>query len=151
MKSRIVTNSSCLIALDRINRLELLSDSFRKIIIPPAVSREVDLKLGWLSVTPIKNHSLVRILNTQIDDGESEAIALSLELNNVYILLDDKKARRVAKQLGLEVMGTIGLILRAKRIGLIHEIKPILNELQDVDFRIKDSLYYEALRLANEK
>lgn len=151
MKEKIVSNSSCLIALDRINRLDLLADSFKEIIIPPAVEKEVDLKLEWLSVKQIKNKSVIQTLKTQIDDGESEAIALSLELGDVLVLLDDKKARRIAKQLGLEVIGTIGLILRAKRIGLVNEIKPILNDLQDVEFRIRDSLYNEALRLANEK
>ncbi|HED38617.1 MAG TPA: DUF3368 domain-containing protein [Ignavibacteria bacterium] len=151
MRDKIVTNSSCLIALDRINRLDILANSFKEIIIPPAVEKEVDLKLDWLSVKQIKNKVVIQILKTQIDDGESEAIALSLETDDVLVLLDDKKARRIAKQLGLEVIGTIGLILRAKKKGLVSEIKPILDDLQNVEFRIRDTLYNKALRLANEK
>ena len=151
MKGKVVCNTSCFIALDRINRLDILGNSFKEIIIPPKVEKEIDLKLNCISVKSIKNKSVLQILQTQIDDGESEAIALSLELGNVFVLLDDKKARRIAKQLGLEVIGTIGLILRAKKIGLVNEIKPILNELQAVEFRLRNTLYNEALRLANEK
>ena len=150
MKGKIVCNSSCFIALDRINRLDLLLNSFQEIIIPPKVAKEIDLNLDWISVKSIKNTSVIQILKTQIDDGESEAIALSLELKDVVLLLDDKKARRIAEQLGLQIIGTIGLILRAKRIGLITEVKPVLNELQTAGFRIRGTLYNEALRLANE-
>ena len=150
MKGKIVCNSSCFIALDRINRLDLLLNSFQEIIIPPKVAKEIDLNLDWISVKSIKNTSVIQILKTQIDDGESEAIALSLELKDVALLLDDKKARRIAEQLGLQIIGTIGLILRAKRIGLITEVKPVLNELQTAGFRIRGTLYNEALRLANE-
>ena len=93
---------------------------------------------------------MARISGIQIGAGESEAIALALELGNVFVLLDDKKARQIAKQLGLEIIGTIGLILRAKRKGLIEKVKPVLNELIMAGFRIKVNLYQEALRLANE-
>jgi predicted nucleic acid-binding protein len=151
MMGKVVCNSSCFIALDRINRLDLLRDSFQKIIIPPAVAKEIDLKLDWVAVQSVQNTSVIPILQTQIDAGESEAIALALELVDVFMLLDDKKARRIAKQLDLQVIGTIGLILRAKRIGLLNEVKPILEELQITEFRIRETLYREALRLANEK
>ena len=70
-----------------------------------------------------------------------------MELGDVFIVLDDKKARRIAKQLGLKVIGTVGLLLRAQK-GKVTEIKPILDALQEVDFRISDTLYQEALRLA---
>lgn len=96
MKDIIVCNSSCIIALDRINRLDLLENSFTNIIVPLAVQKEIDLELDWLFIKEIQNFNMVQILKTQIDDGESEAIALSLELGNGLVLLDDKKARRIA-------------------------------------------------------
>ena len=150
MNDKIVTNSSFLIALDRIKRLDILANSFKKIIIPPAVAKEINLELEWTTVNQIKNEFIVKILKTQIGDGESEAIALALEAGDSFLLLDDKKARRIAKQLNLKIIRTIGLILRAKKLGLVNEIKPVLDDLQKADFRIKDSLYQEALRLANE-
>ncbi|NIR49165.1 DUF3368 domain-containing protein [candidate division KSB1 bacterium] len=73
------------------------------------------------------------------------------ELADVLIVLDDKKARRIAKQLGLKVIETVGLLLRAKKKAIIAEIKPILDDLQNVDFRIAKILYQKALRLTKEE
>lgn len=73
-----------------------------------------------------------------------------MELRDVLVILDDKKARRIAQQMGLRVIGTIGVLLRAKQQGLLAEIRPFIDVLQQADFRISDSLYEEALRLAGE-
>ncbi len=151
MNEIAVSNSTCLIALERINRLNILAESFQTIMIPPAVSEEVGFEIGWLIVKPVKNKAVITSLNTQIDIGESEAIALAMELKDVYVLLDDKKARRIAKQIKLKVIGTIGLLLRAKRKGIIKQVKPILDELQNAGFRLTETLYKEALHLAEEK
>ena len=83
-------------------------------------------------------------------DGESEAIALAMELDDVVLVLDDKKARRIAKQLDLKVIGTVGLLLRAKKRGIVAEIKPVLDALQNAGFRIAAPLYQKALKLASE-
>ncbi|MHB2151039.1 DUF3368 domain-containing protein [Calditrichota bacterium LG25] len=151
MSENAVSNSSCIIVLEKIGRLDLLSESFDTVNIPPAVQSELGQNIDWLIVKSVQNRALVSSLNTQIDDGESEAIALAMEEENVFIVLDDKKARRIAKQLGLKVIGTVGLLLRAKKRGIVTEIKPILDALQEVDFRIGETLYQEALRLAKEK
>jgi len=151
MSEITVSNSTCLIALERINRLNILAESFQTIMIPPAVKEEVGLEIDWLIVKPVKNKAVITSLNTQIDIGESEAIALAMELKDVYVLLDDKKARRIAKQIKLKVIGTIGLLLRAKRKGIIKQVKPILDELQNAGFRLTETLYKEALHIAEEK
>lgn len=150
MSENAVSNSSCLIALEKIGHFDLLSKSFDTINIPSAVHSELGQNIDWLIVKSVQNRALVNSLNTQIDDGESEAIALAMELRDVFIVLDDKKARRIAKQLGLKVIGTVGLLLRAKKRGIVTEIRPILDALQEVDFRIGETLYQEALRLAKE-
>jgi predicted nucleic acid-binding protein len=150
MSEKVVCNSACLIALERISRLELLSLCFESVTIPPAVQEEFGSSTEWLGVQGAQNAAVVTSLKTQIGEGESEAIALAMELGDVLILLDDKKARRIAKQIGLKVMGTVGLLLRAKRKGVVTEIKPILDELQEAGFRISEALYQEALRLARE-
>ena len=150
MSENAVSNSSCLIALEKIGRLDLLSKSFGTVNIPPAVQSELDQNIDWLIVKSVINKAVVNSLKTQIDDGESEAIALAMELADVFIVLDDKKARRIAKQLGLKIIGTIGLLLRAKKKDIVTEIKPILDALHGVDFRIGEALYQEALRLARE-
>lgn len=150
MSENAVSDSSCIIALAKIGRLDLLSKSFNTVSLPPAVQDEFGQNIDWLIVKSIRNKALVNSLKTQIGDGEAEAIALAMELADVFIVLDDKKARRIAKQLELKVIGTVGLLLRAKKKSIVTEIKPILDALHDVDFRIGETLYQEALRLAKE-
>ncbi len=96
------------------------------------------------------NPSVTIALKTQMDEGEAEAIALALELENVLLILDDKKARRVAQQMGMKVIGTVGMLLRAKRQRVITEVKPLLLKLIEVDFRISQGIIQEALRLSAE-
>jgi len=78
-----VTNSTCLIGLERIGRLDILPQVFTPITIPPAVQTEVGISTSWLTVQAPENLSTVQTLKTQVDDGEAEAIALALELKNV--------------------------------------------------------------------
>jgi predicted nucleic acid-binding protein len=73
-----------------------------------------------------------------------------MELENVLLILDDKKARRVAQQLDLKVIGTVGMLLRGKRQGVISEIKPLIMALLQAYFRISERLVREALRLSEE-
>jgi hypothetical protein len=88
-----------------------------------------------------------------LDAGESEVIALCLEISDAVAVLDDRKARRVAHELRLKVAGTVGLLGLSsgqKRRGLVFELKPVLDSLNDAGFRMSRALYREALRLAGE-
>jgi predicted nucleic acid-binding protein len=117
---------------------------------PPLVAAEVRTPSIWLKVQPVQNAAAVATLKTQMDAGEAEAIALAMELGDVLLILDDKKARRVAQQIGLKVIGTVGMLLRGKRQGIIAEIKPLISALVQNDFRISEGIIQEALRLAGE-
>ena len=150
MSQQAVTNSTCLIGLERIGRLDLLPQVFDTVFAPPTVVAEVRSPLTWLTVQTVENSAFVAALKTQMDEGEAEAIALAVELDNVILILDDKKARRVAQQIGLKVIGTVGMLLRAKNQGVITEIKLLLTELVQVDFRITNAIIQEALRLSGE-
>ncbi|MDJ1175914.1 DUF3368 domain-containing protein [Roseofilum capinflatum] len=145
-----VTNSTCLIGLERIGRLDILPQVFTPITIPPAVQTEVGISTSWLTVQAPENLSTVQTLKTQVDDGEAEAIALALELKNVIIILDDLSARRIAQQLQLKVMGTVGMLIQAKQKNIIPAIKPILESLAEANFRISDAIIDKALELADE-
>ena len=151
MTDHVVIDSTCLIALERIDQLALISQIFPAVIVPPGVQSEFGASLNWLTIQPVKNSAIVETLKTQIDDGEAQAIALALELENVLLVLDDKKARRVAQQLGLKVIGTIGVLVDAKRKGVIPAIAPLLTALEKVNFRLTQALHYEALRLCDEE
>ncbi|MBX9254310.1 DUF3368 domain-containing protein [Desmonostoc muscorum CCALA 125] len=150
MSAQTVTNSTCLIGLERIGRLDILPQVFFPVTIPLAVQTEVGLSAEWLRVQAVKNLAVVATLKTQIDAGEAEAIALAMELEDIFIILDDRNARRIAQQLSLKVIGTVGMLLRAKQKNVIAEIKPLLTALEAADFRIAEPLVHNALRLAGE-
>ncbi len=146
----IVADSTCLIGLERIDCLYVLQRSISNVIIPQAVQQEWGHQQRWISAVEIQNISLARSLKMQVDAGESEVITLGVELETP-VILDDRKARNLARAMGLTVIGTIGLIVRAKRQGIIPACGPILDSLVQADFRISETLLREALRLADEE
>ncbi len=151
MIGNAIIDSACLISLDRIDKLDLPPKVFHQIFITPAVRTEFGKSVEYAQVIPVKNEGVIYALRTQIDAGEAEAIALAMEKPEAYLTLDDKKARRIARQIGLNVLGTIGVLLKAKSLGKIQKIKPILDQLNAVGFRIGASLYTNALRLSGEQ
>ncbi|MBW2091123.1 MAG: DUF3368 domain-containing protein [Deltaproteobacteria bacterium] len=160
----VVANSSVLIALCRIRMLELLHQRYPEgVFIPKAVWREV-VEGGkgqpganevssstWIKVKEVEDRKLVSLLGMELDQGEAEAIVLASEQEADLILLDEKAARRVAKRLGLAVLGTVGVLIYAKRAGFIGSLKEQLDALQEEgNFRIASDVYNEALRVVSE-
>ena len=159
---KVVSNSSPLIHLSRIGRLYLLQELFNEVIIPCAVYKEVveegmgqpgalEVKNApWIKVLPIKNKSMKTLLMTFLDEGEAEAIILALETGAELLLIDEREGRQHAKKLGLRVAGTVGILLKAKRIGLISSVKNDIEKLKDAGFRISKDVENEILRRAGE-
>jgi predicted nucleic acid-binding protein len=150
LSGRAITDSTCLIAMQRIGQLDILSQVFSTVIAPEAVREEVGIPIPWLDIRTPGNLAVVSALRTQLDDGEANVIALALELGDVSVILDDKKARRIARQMGLRVIGTVGILVRAKRKGVCGQVKPMLDALDNAGFRMTKSLRHEALRLSGE-
>lgn len=117
MTELIVADSTCLIGLERIGRLDILPALFGKVIVPPEVSREFSATFDWLETVKLENQVLAGLLLLVVDSGEAEAITLASE-QGLRLIADDKQARAVARQLGIEVIGTIGLLIIAKQMGL---------------------------------
>lgn len=149
MREPVVVDSTCLIGLENINHLDLLPRLFEPVHAPPEVGREFGSSPDWLRIELPSNSALVKALKVSIDDGEAEAMALAVE-RQWRIVLDDLKARDLAQRMGLRVIGTVGLLVRAKRAGLIPWINPLLNELSAKGFHLSEELKREALRLAGE-
>lgn len=149
MTGLVVADSTCLIGLERIGRLDLLQALFKQILIPPEVEREFGSSLSWLRIHAPTNRELVASLRIVVDDGEAEAIALACE-ERCPVMLDDRHARSVASGLGLRMIGTIGILIRAKNQRTIPEIRSLLDALEANGFRIGAPLKQEALRLAGE-
>jgi uncharacterized protein len=149
VKAPVVTDSTCLIGLERIGHLDVLPALFEPILVPPEVYKEFGTSLSWLTVEAPTNQALVAALKMLVDDGEAEAIALARE-REWQIILDDRQARSVARRLGISIIGTIGILVRAKRSGIIPSLKTLLSELEANGFYISNVLKEEALRLADE-
>jgi predicted nucleic acid-binding protein len=149
VKIEAVVDSTCLIGLERIGRLDLLFSLLDPIVVPPAVLSEFGSNPEWLSVVSPVNSGTVAALEFIVDTGEAEAIALAYE-RGCRIILDDRKARMAAKRLGIPVTGTVGLLLRAKQAGFISSLLPLLDALDASHFHISRELRTEALRLAGE-
>ena len=160
----VVADASVLIGLSSIGYLHLIQDQFSgKVLIPPAVWKEVVEQGGdrpgshqvsiadWINVHDLKSQDISRILKMELDEGESEAIALADELKADVVLLDEKDARRIAKQIGLRVLGTIGILVWGKRVGKINNLRQVLDILQNrAMFRISHTLYQQTLKSVGE-
>jgi len=147
----IISDTSCLIILDKIDELDLLMKVGRKIFVTPIILQEFGKSLPeWVSILSPENSHYQRILEMDLDEGEASAIALSLEMSNPILMLDDLKGRKVAEKLGLRYSGTFGLILKAKQLGLIHSVKPILEKIKSTIFRFDNKLFEKVLEQAGE-
>ena len=149
MKEPVVLDSTCLIGLERIGELNILPALFDPIMIPPEVEREFGGKFSWLQTENLANSLLVAALQLVVDVGEAEAIALASE-KSCLLISDDKQARSAAKRLGVPVIGTVGVLVRAKQSGIVTIIKPILDDLELNSFFISRALREEALKLVGE-
>jgi len=103
-----------------------------------------------IHVEKVDNKRLVALLEEFVDKGETEAIVLALELNADLILIDDRDARNLAKKLGLQVMGTLGVIALAKYKGLISNAKLVADRLIGSSFWISRRILEKFLRELGE-
>ncbi len=146
-----VSNSSCPIGLELIGRLDLLRGLYGTVVVPTAVADECGSRLPpWFQVETVQNQGMVRSLRLELGSGESEAIVLAAEVGASRLILDDKKARRIARQLGLPITGTLAVLLRAKQQGLLSGVREVLDDLAKAGFRISDALIRDTLRRAGE-
>lgn len=153
----VISNSTPIIHLAKIGQLDLLKKYFGSIIVPQMVWKECSspgagrpeiesiLSADWIKVVKI-NDRIVTLLRHDIDHGEAEAIALALERKASLILLDDSDAREKARLYHLPVTGTVGLLLRAYRDGLIASFSVMLDELESSGFRLNAKLKEKLLK-----
>lgn len=150
--AQVVADTSPLIALQQIARLDLLRALFGSVLMPPAVAAEalsVD-RPEWLVERSLTKPLPPEVAGAGLGSGESEAIALALELSADRVLLDEMPARRLAERLGLPLVGTLGMLLIAKRGGLIEAIREPMDTLRRTGFRMSTGLYEYLLQEAGE-
>ena len=158
----VVSDTTPLISLMKASRLELLATLFHEALIPEAVFSELTAnprfqaeadqirKAPYIKVVSVSEQKAVDILrrSSGLDLGESEAIVFADDQKADVLLMDEAKGRKVAKAMGLYIMGTVGVLLFAfeKNVLTDSEVKKALEQLQQADRRIGDELIQYALR-----
>jgi predicted nucleic acid-binding protein len=151
IEKTIISDTSCLIALEKIGELNVLAQIFPVVIITKEVEGEFGKPLPqWIIVQKEKNQKRKLELQKIVDDGEASVIALALETKNCLLIIDEKKGRKLAQSLQLEIAGTLQILLLAKTKGIIPALEPLLFKLEQKGFRFLASLKEELLRKANE-
>ena len=157
---KVVSNTTPIISLLKIGKLEILKDLYEEIYIPQEVFSEIEagknkryylnlLEVEWIRIEQIQDKKSVAYF-LDLDKGEAEAIILATESEADLILLDEALGRYHAKHAGLKVTGTIGILIKAKKQGLISELKPLLFELREKEVWLSESLIERILELTNE-
>ena len=160
----VVADTGPLIALARVDRLDLLRRLYHDALVPPAVHTELALdstrpgaKLlakafdaGWIKAQPVVDAVAVSELTQLLDPGESEAIILAEQENARFLLIDDARGRRVARQRGVSVVGVAGVLLTAKSRGALAAVGPVLEDLSRMGYRLSPGLVAAVLERADE-
>ncbi|MCB9275925.1 MAG: DUF3368 domain-containing protein [Lewinellaceae bacterium] len=159
----IISDTSPITSLLAVDSVHLLQDLYNIVAIPEGVKQELLrvesrrleieklLSEDWLQVKPFTDQELFNKISTDLDQGESEAITLGLELHADLILIDETKGRSVAKAYGLKVTGLLGVLMEAKSKKLISSVKELLDALvEKAGFYVKRDLYDSVLKAADE-
>ncbi len=159
----VVSDTSPVLSLALIGQLDLLKQLYGSIVIPRAVHDEIVVggaayengnaivRQPWISVGAATNSIVIALLLRELDRGESEAIALAIELKAQLLLIDEFKGRRLAEYLGLPHVGVVDLLGEAKRHHYLPAIKPTLDALMDrAHFHVSAKLYQRTLQTAGE-
>lgn len=162
----VVSDTSPITNLSAIGQLDLLRQLYINLVIPTAVYNEmvevdkpvpggVEVQtLPWIQTQTIVDSQRVIEIQTRqdnIDLGEAEAIVLALELKADLLLMDERRGRAFATSYGLNVTGLLGVLLQAKRGGLISTVKPLIDQLiEQADFRVSSQLYMTILQSSGE-
>lgn len=151
MPEVVISDTSALILFHNIQSLHLLKQVYGTLLTTPEVVAEYGESLPeWFKIKEAEDKKYQRFLETQIDSGEASALALAAGYKEVLLILDDLKARKLARQLNLKVTGTLGVIQKAKDLGVIPKVRPYINRLLETNFRISDIIISELLKMNNE-
>ncbi len=157
---RVISNTTPIITLLTISKLELLKELYGKIIIPQGVFEEIeegknkdyytDLSLiDWVEIKSISDREPLKYIN-DLDKGEAEVIVLANELKADLVIIDEKLGREYANYFNLKLTGTIGVLLKAKELGLVEKIKPLLRTMTKNGIWLSPKFINKILKMANE-
>lgn len=159
----IVSDTSPISGLIIIDQLSLLKELYGQVVVPTVVDDElskladfgIDMSsyqdANWMHRQAFTNEALYQRLSQHLDAGEAAAITLAKELSVQYLIIDERRGRKVAQDEGIETIGLIGVILEAKTKNLIPLVKPVIDQLiAEAGFYLKESFYQKVLRSVGE-
>jgi len=163
----VISNTSPITNLTGIGKIDLLQQLYGTVTIPQGVYQEIVgigkvvpgvlevQSLSWIIVCSVNDLSRVATFRRTLDPGEAEAIALAQEQDAELLIIDEKPGRTFARQLGINIIGVLGVLLEAKSKGLTGDIRPLVDHLIDqlinqLNFRVSTQLYEAVIQAANE-
>jgi predicted nucleic acid-binding protein len=133
----IISDTACLIGLTNIGQITILQQMYGSIIVTPEVLKEYGAPLpDWIVIQEVSDYKKINAFDKFIGIGESSAIALAMETENSTLIVDDRRARQLALNLGLEIIGTLGVLIKAYKKGIIHNLDTIIASLRETGFRL---------------
>jgi len=159
----IVCDTSLLLYLGRIEMATILPTLYREVFVPDKVALELDAgrlirsdtidprRLDWATVVSVSENEMLALPRNQLGIGERSVIAYARTHSDHVAGLDDRSARLFCEQLGIKVVGMVGILVKAKKQMLFPSLRPLLESAHTHGFRISRELYHEALSLAGEK
>lgn len=162
LDKKVVSNTTPLITLLGIEMLDILQVLYKKIIIPEAVLHEFEVgrekevyqslvNMDWIEVQKVQDIQSLRFLEQDLDKGEAETIILAKEIQADVAIIDEKEGRKYAKNMGLNCVGSLGILLKAKQEKHIETLKPLLASIQSNGIWISDTLIQQILKEAGER
>ncbi|GAB4294974.1 MAG: hypothetical protein Fur0025_31900 [Oscillatoriaceae cyanobacterium] len=161
-ETTVIVNTSPLLYLHQVGQLELLQKLYRQVAVPPAVISELEVgnqqgidvpkinSIEWIQVLPVASAVLVPAV-IDLGQGEAEVLALGLETPNSLLIFDDKLARRIADLYHLKYTGTLGILVRAKQLGYLASVAPVIARLQGQGMWLDAHIINDVLRLCKEE
>lgn len=158
----VVSNATPLIGMAMADRFDLLRRLFGRLYIPRGVYDEVVTEGGdrfgaqevaqasWIEIAEVEDRLAVEMLEDELGRGESETIVLAREMRADWVLVDERLARRKLDSLNIQVLGTLGILLKAKEVGFLDEITPEVDKLRTRGFRLSRKIYVDVLQMAGE-
>ena len=151
MPEIIISDTSCLILLQKIGQLQLLPKLYSQVFVTSLIAKEFGSDLpDEILIREAIDVNLIRTLSQIVDEGEASAIALAFEIEKSILVLDDRKARKLASSLGLKLTGMLGILIKGKKSGILPSVTQILEELKKTDFRISQKIIDRILKEAGE-
>jgi len=148
----VISDTSCLILYDKLGMLELLQRTFSSLIVTEQVAAEYGEEMpNWIEIIKIKNQGGYLELRKLLGKGEASSIILAEELTGSLLIIDEKRGRKIAKEKKLDIIGSLGILLKAKEKGEINSIREMITTIEKTDFRISKTIKQQLIKLSGEE